>query len=186
MPKPRSSQSNRNTIRIIGGSHRGRRLSFPDVEGLRPTPDRVRETVFNWLQHELRGARCLDLFAGSGALGLEASSRGAAHVDLVEKDQGAAQMLRENVELLGCDATVHHQGAMSFLNSAGQYDVIFLDPPFRKGWLETILPLVREHLSDDGIVYVEREGNGPALATGWRTLKEKRAGDVIYALIGPA
>src|SRR5450432_2048001 len=136
---PRTEQPSRlvrNSVRIIGGEWRGRRINFPDIPGLRPTPDRVRETLFNWLQQAVAGARCLDLFAGSGALGLEALSRGAKALAFVEQAVPAARALREQLMRLGATsrAQVFEMGAARFLRSAGEpFDIVFLDPPFGGG-----------------------------------------------------
>jgi 16S rRNA (guanine966-N2)-methyltransferase len=150
-----------NLLRIIGGEWRSRRLKFADVPGLRPTPDRVRETLFNWLQMTIPGARCLDLFAGSGALGLEALSRGASEVVLVEKHPAAVQALRDNLTLLNTShAQLIHDDALRFLQrDNGTFDVIFLDPPFRKNLLEPVLTqLISQHyLKSDSFIYLERE-----------------------------
>ena len=129
-----------NLLRIIGGEWRSRKLKFADVPGLRPTPDRVRETLFNWLQWHVPGARCLDLFAGSGALGLEALSRGARDVVMVEKHPAAAQALRDNLTLLGArNARLVHDDALRYLGRVTvAFDLIFLDPPFRQMLLEPV------------------------------------------------
>ena len=139
----------RNFVRIIGGGWRGRRVSFPDSPGLRPTPDRVRETLFNWLQHSIVDTRCLDLFAGSGALGLEALSRGAREVVFVEQAQAAARALQGELQRLGgaARARVMELGAARFLRSApatvgGPFDVVFLDPPFGRDALAEYVPLL--------------------------------------------
>jgi 16S rRNA (guanine966-N2)-methyltransferase len=175
-------------LRIIGGVWRGRKLRFAAGVDIRPTPDRVRETLFNWLGTRVVGARCLDLFAGSGALGLEALSRGAAHVTFVEQDAVAARELRARLADWGAqDATVERADARRFLARQGQpYDVVFLDPPFASGLLE----LAAQSLERDGwltrgaLVYLEtaaREGL-PPLPPGWEPLKGKRAGEVGYHL----
>ena len=126
-----------NSVRIIGGSWRGRRVHFPDSPGLRPTPDRVRETLFNWLQHSIAGARCLDLFAGSGALGLEALSRGARETVFVEQAFAPAQMLADQLKrfyggaMAGSNGRIVQMSAERFLTAPGEsFDIIFLDPPF--------------------------------------------------------
>ncbi|MGD8957138.1 MAG: 16S rRNA (guanine(966)-N(2))-methyltransferase RsmD, partial [Chromatiaceae bacterium] len=128
-----------NQVRIIGGRHRGRRLGFSAGRGLRPTPDRVRETLFNWLQSEIHGARCLDLFAGSGALGLEALSRGASALLAVEQNRAAAQRLRENIRLLDeqAAAEVIQRDALSLLTRppVAPFGIVFLDPPFAQDML---------------------------------------------------
>jgi 16S rRNA (guanine966-N2)-methyltransferase len=175
-------------LRIIGGSWRGRRLRFPAAALIRPTPDRVRETLFNWLGARVAGARCLDLFAGSGALGLEALSRGAAHVTFIERDVAAVRELRARLAEWGArDAQVEHGDALRFLANAGRpFDIAFLDPPFASGLLaEAAGPLERNGwLADAALVYVEcaaRDGP-PPLPAGWLALKGKRAGEVGYHL----
>jgi 16S rRNA (guanine966-N2)-methyltransferase len=179
----------RNRVRIIGGIWRGRRIEFPEVEGLRPTPDRVRETLFNWLQHAIAGARCLDLFAGSGAIGLEALSRGAAHVVFVEQSAAAARSLRTQLERLGGGprAQVIEAGAARFLRAPGEpFDVVFLDPPFGIGALAEYAPqLENGHwLKAHALVYLEceRAAGVPPLPAGWELLKSKSAGEVGYHL----
>jgi 16S rRNA (guanine966-N2)-methyltransferase len=177
-----------NQLRIIGGEWRGRKLGFPDVEGLRPTTDRVRETLFNWLAPVIHGARCLDLFAGSGALGLEALSRGAAGVTFVDTDRQAVQSLKENLSLLKDErGAVIQDGALSFLTSEPQpFDIVFLDPPFRKALLQPCL----EQLCNDGwlvenariYIEVEQELGEPELPEGWELVRSKQAGQVIYGL----
>lgn len=189
------------SYRIIGGSWRSRRLSFPAIEGLRPTTDRVRETVFNWLASEIHGARVLDLFAGSGALGIEALSRGASALLAIEKDKSAWRALAANLELLVPDVSARKQinivcnDALAFLvasqaqnsNEAPmRYDLIFLDPPFRKGLLEQTLTLLDQHplIDHSALIYVEREKEMASLMLpkNWRLLKEKVAGQVLYQL----
>src|SRR6202044_1338078 len=133
----------RNSVRIIAGTWRGRRIHFPDMPALRPTPDRVRETLFNWLQHSIVDSRCLDLFAGSGALGLEALSRGAKEVVFVEQAQQAARALQAELQRLGGTprARILEQGAARYLRGPAQpFDVIFLDPPFGRGALAEYVP----------------------------------------------
>ena len=151
-----------NTLRIIGGSHRGRKLKFADVPGLRPTPDRVRETLFNWLAPLIPGARCLDLFAGSGALGFEAMSRGAREVVFVDSHSLAVKALRENIALLGDgSAEVIQSGALEWLSRqpAEPFDVVFLDPPFRQDLLEPCCQRLDEAgwLASPAAIYLERE-----------------------------
>lgn len=178
------------SFRIIGGDHRSRRLSFPDVEGLRPTTDRVRETVFNWLQHNIPGARVLDLFAGSGALGFEAASRGAAHVQFVELSPAAYRALSDNSKLLNLEAEIAHDNALSFLKKQGAsssgFDIVFLDPPFRKDLLADVLSLLESSalLNPDALVYIETESELAALPIppSWQELKSKKAGQVSYRL----
>jgi 16S rRNA (guanine966-N2)-methyltransferase len=179
----------RNSVRIIGGGWRGRRVSFPDIPGLRPTPDRVRETLFNWLQHAIVGARCLDLFAGSGALGLEALSRGAREVVFVEQAVAASRALQEQLLRLGGHARgqVVEMGAARFLRSPAQaFDIVFLDPPFGRDALAEYVPLLDAGtwLKSEALVYLENEKRAgvPALPAHWQLLKSKSAGEVGYHL----
>jgi 16S rRNA (guanine966-N2)-methyltransferase len=179
-----------NTLRIIGGELRGRKLSFPDAKGLRPTPDRVRETLFNWLQMQIHGARCLDLFAGSGALGLEALSRGAAEVVFVERDSRVLQKLRENLALLGQDkGRCVQASAEQFLRgSAEPFDIVFLDPPFKDDVLAELCASLEAGgwLREDFRLYMERPQRMamPELPAGWQVLRETRAGESLACLIG--
>ena len=174
-------------IRIIGGKHRGRRIAVPEREGLRPTPDRVRETVFNWLQWEIGGAYVLDAFAGSGALGLEALSRGAASVLFVEREADAVARLRALLtEWQEPHARVQQGDALRLAPSA-RYDVIFLDPPFADGVHEQALShfLHDGWLKPHGKVYVEipfKHGDLP-LPAGWDWHKQGRAGRVYFGLL---
>jgi 16S rRNA (guanine966-N2)-methyltransferase len=178
-----------NEVRIIGGNFRGRKLVFPDRRDLRPTLGRVRETLFNWLVADVPGSRCLDLFAGSGALGFEAASRGAASVTLVESDRRAAESLERNAARFGAaNVTVLCDRAERVLRrGGGPWDVIFLDPPFQQDRLAEMLELIRATgaLAAGGLVYVE----GPrreALPTGeWRLLRHGDAGDTQFALLAP-
>ncbi|MFT3849042.1 MAG: 16S rRNA (guanine(966)-N(2))-methyltransferase RsmD [Propionivibrio sp.] len=177
-----------NTVRIIGGEWRRRVLRFPDAEGLRPTPDRVRETLFNWLGQDLDGLACLDLFAGSGALGFEAASRGAAKVVMVEQSARVAAALDENARLLdaGGRLQIVRADAVKFassLSAAGaRFDVLFLDPPYKQGWIERLAPVLPQLLADDGALYVEAEH--PVDACGdWQAVRSGRAGQVFYHLM---
>ncbi len=174
-----------NTVRIIGGLWRSRILEFPDVAGLRPTPDRVRETLFNWLGRDLTGLACLDLFAGSGALGFEALSRGAASVVMVEKNAAALAALRENARKLGAgNLTVVRGDALEFARGASSlFDVVFVDPPYRLGLQAAALALVRGLLVEGARVYAE---SGAALQPpqGWTILRHARAGKVHFHLLG--
>ncbi|WP_075182870.1 16S rRNA (guanine(966)-N(2))-methyltransferase [Pantoea sp. 1.19] len=175
-------------IRIIGGQWRGRKLPVPDSAGLRPTTDRVRETLFNWLAPWIQDARCLDCFAGSGALGLEALSRYAGPTTLLELARPVAQQLSRNLETLRArGARVLQTDALTFLAQAGEpYDVVFVDPPFRQGLLgETLARLEqRGWLSEDALIYVESEvENGlPPVPAHWRLHREKIAGQVACRL----
>ncbi|MGH8226705.1 MAG: 16S rRNA (guanine(966)-N(2))-methyltransferase RsmD [Steroidobacteraceae bacterium] len=192
--------SNSRLLRIIGGEWRGRRLRFPQSEAIRPTPDRVRETLFNWLADRVVGARCLDLFAGSGALGLEALSRGAAHVEFVEQEAAAASALERLLAQWGTGkAAVRRTDALQYLGARrsadvcrsseeppGAFDLVFLDPPFgtelaaaaaerleRSGWL-----------APRALVYLEHPSRGevPRMPPSWNALRSKRAGEVGYDL----
>ena len=177
-----------NTLRIIGGEWRGRRIRFPGKGGIRPTPDRVRETLFSWLAAEVPGSRCLDLFAGSGALGLEALSRGAAQATFVERDRENGTRLRETAALLAPDrAKVIQADAIAWLCGAAiVHDIVFLDPPFDAGVLADAMRLLeaRGWLAPAAHIYIEtpaREGL-PELPAGWRMHRTGRAGAVGYHL----
>jgi 16S rRNA (guanine966-N2)-methyltransferase len=179
----------RNSVRIIAGAWRGRRVHFPDVAELRPTPDRVRETLFNWLQHSIADSRCLDLFAGSGALGLEALSRGARDVVFVEQFQPAARSLEEQLLRFGGAAKgrVMAMGAARFLRTPAEpFQIVFLDPPFGKDALAEYVPLLDQGdwLAAGSLVYLENErvAGIPALPPHWELLKSKSAGEVGYHL----
>jgi 16S rRNA (guanine966-N2)-methyltransferase len=179
---------NSNQLRIIGGTWRSRRISFPDHAGLRPSADRVRETLFNWLGQDLSARRCLDLFAGSGALGFEALSRGAADVVMVEKNRKVCEALRRNANLLEAkNLQVHCGDALEFATAAAadagqRYDVVFLDPPFDSDLLARALPLVVPLLRPEARVYVE-SAQVFAHQPGWHILKQGRAGQVHYTLV---
>lgn len=186
------SSRGRNQVRIIAGTWRGRRLRFADGPGLRPTADSNRETLFNWLQPLLPGSHCLDLFAGSGALGLEAASRGAASVLLVERNRKAAAQLRDNVGLLeaGDRVRVHNGDAVALLRGAGHpVDVVFLDPPFAGDLLE---PACRALTAGTWLrpgtrVYVEHARQHPPPVPGdWHELRSRTAGDVTMRLFSVA
>jgi 16S rRNA (guanine(966)-N(2))-methyltransferase RsmD len=174
-----------NTVRIIGGLWRSRILEFPDVADLRPTPDRVRETVFNWLGQDLTGLSCLDLFAGSGALGFEALSRGATSAVMVENNPAALAALRENARKLAAEnLTVVRGDALEFARGArSRFDVVFVDPPYRLGLQAAALALVRGLLVEGGRVYAESEAALEA-PRGWVILKRARAGKVHFHLLG--
>lgn len=171
-------------MRIIGGTHRSRWIEFPDAENLRPTPDRVRETLFNWLGQSLHGRRCLDLYAGSGALGFEAASRGAGEVVLVELNRAVFKALRHNADKLGfANVALRSEDGLEFARHTAQaFDVVFLDPPFNEDNLGKLLSLLADKLTPDGVIYVE---SGAAFDAGeqWTTLKRARAGAVHYQLI---
>jgi len=176
--------SKSNQIRINAGVWRSRVLKFPDAAGLRPTPDRVRQTVFNWLGQELHGLSCLDLFAGTGVMGFEALSRGAKQAVMIEKSVLAYQFLIQNKTLLKADAAQFIQtDALLFLAKNQQkFDVIFCDPPYEQMWLDKILPQMHQHLSLDGFLYVEAE-YALDVADGFDIIKHGKAGSVYYHLL---
>ncbi len=170
-------------LRIIGGEWRGRRLPIADMPGLRPTPDRVRETLFNWLAPRIIGARCLDAFAGTGALGLEALSRGAAEVLFIEKNRQLAQEIQTQLQTLGSNGQVVCGEYTRTPMDAKPFDIVFLDPHFNTGLLEPALAHTRKHLALGGRVYMEyAHNNAPQLAADWKILKSRQAGQVGYAL----
>lgn len=185
--RPRSNGA-AGQIRIIGGQWRGRKLPVPDSAGLRPTTDRIRETLFNWLAPDIQQARCLDCFAGSGALGLEALSRHAASATLLELERPVAQQLEKNLQTLGAtQGKVIQANTLSWLAQAGEpYDVVFIDPPFRKGLLQETLTLLEQNgwLAADALIYVESEAEHGTLAvpTHWHLHREKIAGQVACRL----
>jgi 16S rRNA (guanine966-N2)-methyltransferase len=174
----------RGRVRIVGGEFRGRRIDIPADAGVRPTPDRVRETLFNWLGQRLEGVACLDLFAGSGALGFEAASRGAARVVMVEADRGVVAALRRSREQLAAAAVeVVPDEALAYLARGGErFDVVFLDPPFRQNALPALLAALPSRLRRGARVYLEGAQPVPAPAP-WRELKRSRAGQVSYQLL---
>lgn len=174
-------------VRLIGGKWRGTRLDVPDAPGLRPTSDRVRETLFNWLMPVLPGARVLDLFAGSGALGLEALSRGAASAVLVERDRALATALTRTLSRLegGDAAEVINADALGWLaNGRGErFDLAFLDPPFAAGLWESVIPRLVDRLSPTAWLYVESPaGQAPSLPADWHLHREGGTREVRYAL----
>ena len=179
---------NARVLRIIGGQWRGRKLRFPASAEIRPTPDRVRETLFNWLAAATGGAACLDLFAGSGALGLEALSRGAAHVTFVEQDAAAARELSTRLtEWQAASARVVRMDALRYLaGAATPFDIVFLDPPFDSQLLERAATLLEAQpwMQPDARIYVECPARAglPSLPRSWRLLRAKRAGEVGYHL----
>lgn len=176
-------------LRIIGGQWRGRKLQFPAVPGLRPSPDRVRETLFNWLMHDIAGARCLDLFAGSGALGLEALSRGATHCTFVDSSAAAGRALGDHLRTLQCVAgqIVTADASTWLRNTAPQpFDVVFLDPPFRGDLLGDCCAALetRGWLAPAAWIYIEAASDEilPALPANWRLHRDRAAGQVAYRL----
>jgi 16S rRNA (guanine966-N2)-methyltransferase len=177
-------------LRIVAGKWRSRLLPIADEPGLRPTSERIRETLFNWLTPDIHGMRCLDLFAGSGALGFEALSRGAASVVFVERSPGAAKTLRVSIGTLDAgDATVVCTDAQVFLKSdiPQKFDLVFLDPPFADDLLEDLCRLLAGSgcLAAGARIYLEQERNQtvPTLPEGWTFIREKTAGNVRYSLV---
>ena len=175
-------------LRIIGGRWRSRTLPVIDQQGLRPTPDRIRETLFNWLQAQIPGAHCLDLFAGSGALGFEAASRGAATVLMLEKQPDVCALLKKNIQLLQADnVQLQQQDALSWLaKSSVAYDVVFVDPPYNSDLLAQSCVLLEQnnHLADTAYIYLESASNQdlPDLPQNWQIIRGKKAGQVGYYL----
>ena len=176
-----------NRLRIIGGRWRGSRIVFPPLAAIRPSPDRVRETLFNWLQQPIVGARCLDLFAGSGALGLEALSRGAAHVTFVDREPQIGRHLLQTLERLGSrEATVVVEEAQRFLSRPPQpFDIVFLDPPFDSDVLEQVGSRLQGWLAPGAWLYVEcpADRSLAMLPAHWGVQRTKRAGQVGYHLL---
>jgi len=183
-----------NTIRIIAGSWRGRRIPVLDHNGLRPTTDRVRETLFNWLMYDVNGAKCLDLFAGSGALGLECLSRNAEFVQFVEKDAKVANGLQKNLQSLLVDsvdgekAGVSNSDACDFLSVQNhpRYDVVLLDPPFKANLLPRVISLLvaNEWLNEGALVYLEYDSSDPSVSVpeDWSLYRQGKAGQSAYFL----
>ena len=178
-------------LRVIGGRWRGRKLPVADLPGLRPTGNRIRETLFNWLAPDIAGARCLDLFAGTGALGIEALSRGALRCDFVEAGSEAAGMLKRNLEALDATdvAEVHHGDALDFPSASGAFDIVFLDPPFDADlWDSALAQLLRKRaLAPDALLYIERPAERdaiplPGTAGHFEAHREGRAGAVAFGL----
>lgn len=173
-----------NRVRIIGGAWRSRLVAFPARQDLRPSADRVRETLFNWLGQDLTGKSCLDLFAGSGVLGFEAASRGARCVTMIERDAVTFKALQDNRARLGAGAVeLQRADALEFLQgNRNCYDVIFLDPPFKAGYWPRLLPLLPKHMTTGAVVYYESAAQ-PELPAGWEAWKKGRAGQVTYQLL---
>lgn len=175
-------------LRIIGGQWRGRKLSFPSIEGLRPTGDRIRETLFNWIAADLPGATCLDLFSGSGALGIESLSRGARQITLLEKSREGAQQLRTNLSLLGTEnASVYEGDSLQWLKQSvhTRFDVAFIDPPFAAELWQQTFALLDGHqwLNAGAAIYVEAPRQQVLeVPNDWQLHREKKAGDVCYRL----
>lgn len=177
-----------NRLRIVGGRWRGSRVDFPAIDAIRPSPDRVRETLFNWLQTRIVGARCLDLFAGSGALGIEALSRGAVEVTFVDREPQVGRHITQTLQRLNATgATVQVEDAARFLaRPSKSFDVVFLDPPFASTLLQIAFEkLPQGWLADDAYVYVECPADVPLppLPAGWTVYRSKQAGQVGYHLL---
>ncbi|CAG0927266.1 MAG: Ribosomal RNA small subunit methyltransferase D [Rhodocyclaceae bacterium] len=171
-------------VRIVGGEWRRRFIAFHAAPGLRPTPDAVRETLFNWLGQDLTGLACLDLFAGSGVLGFEAASRGAAHVTLVERDARAFATLEDNAAVLGpARLEPVRADAVKFLGRATRrYDLLFLDPPYRQGWIERIAPRLEPVLNPAARIYAEAEHPVERIGA-WEAVRSGKTGQVYYQLL---
>jgi 16S rRNA (guanine(966)-N(2))-methyltransferase RsmD len=184
---PKSTKANINQVRINAGVWRSRLLKFPDIEGLRPTPERVRQTVFNWLGQDLTGKNCLDLFAGTGAFGFEALSRNAKNVVMVENSSLAYKSLIQNQALLKAEnCQILSQDALYYLaHNTQKFDVIFCDPPYNKAWLDKLLPILNQHVSDNGVVYAEAEFEIKS-TDNWQMIKQNKAGNVYYHLLKSA
>ena len=176
--------SAKNKVRIIGGEWRSRTITFPSQTDLRPTPDRVRETLFNWLGQVLDGKVCLDLFAGSGALGFEAASRGAKRVVMVENDANAYRALRSNAIALGADTVeLKRADALEFVRTDDAiYDVVFLDPPFRADYLPQVLPALVARLAPGALVHIEAPRELEP-SPRWQVWRSGRAGAVAHQLL---
>lgn len=186
--KSKSQKNNSGFVRIISGQWRSRRLPVKDSLGLRPTTDRVKETLFNWLMNDIAGARCLDCFAGSGSLGFEALSRYAEQVVMIEKDVKAAAQLTENLASLGVDSNdVKNMDCIDYLKQSDTpFDIVFIDPPFRLGLVNKTVALLEQNnwLKPNSLIYVEIESENTDLKipATWQLIKEKLAGQVKYQL----
>ena len=185
--KQQSKKGASGSIRIIAGKHRGRKLPVLISDGLRPTTDRVKETLFNWLMPYIHDSNCLDCFAGAGSLGFEALSRGAAQVALIELNSAAAKQLQMNKKLLNADnVIITHTNSLDFLKSSAkqQYDIVFIDPPFREDLVTQTAELLNKGwLTNQALIYVEMEAqSNQQLPNNWQLLKEKVAGQVAYRL----
>lgn len=179
--------ADQNTVRLIGGRWRGRKIRFPDGEGLRPTPSRIRETLFNWLMHDIRDARVLDLFAGSGALGFEALSRGAREAVLVDRSTAVcAQLAHELLTLAGANAQIVNQDALVFAANANKtpFDIVFLDPPFHQGLAAPVIAALHANgfLRDGSWIYVESETASDVVPAPWKLHRQQQAGQVCCSL----
>ncbi len=174
----------KNQVKIIGGQWKRKNVSFVDTPGLRPTPIRVRETLFNWLDQDLTGKVCLDLFSGSGVIGFESLSRGASSVVMVEKSPQVFKMIQENKKLLQAEkAQLHFMDALVFLQkNNAKFDIIFCDPPFNESWEDKLFPQLANHLTKDGLIYFESESAFKEHSE-FNVLKKRKAGNVFYHLV---
>lgn len=185
----KSKSTQQNSVRIIGGDWRGRKLSFPSAEGLRPTGDRVRETLFNWLMADIVNANVVDLFAGSGALGFEALSRGAKQVSFIELNPQVCRGIEQNIKRLNVtNAHLRQQAAQDFIRSApaDSVDLMFVDPPFAQSLHEEVIALIDEQniIKDGGHLYIESPAQiSVALPPNWTCHREKTSGEVRYMLL---
>ena len=186
------ANSAKQVLRIIGGTWRSRKIQFPQNAALRPTPDRVRETLFNWLMPVIEGARCLDLFAGSGVLGLEALSRGASEAVFVDSHRPSIEALRDTCKMLDAQHVgFFHGDALQYLNGTPtRFDIVFLDPPYRSPLLAQSAILLQRHgwLANDAYVYVEhaQDFDVTTLPHGWQLHRQKQAGQVCFSLYSVA
>lgn len=186
--QPSAKPSQNGFIRIIGGKFRGRKLPVKDVEGLRPTTDRVKETLFNWLMNDTRDSQVLDCFAGSGGLGFEALSRFAESVTFLEKDKIAFEQLNKNIQTIATtNAKAIHADTLAWLNkpSSQQFNLVLIDPPFRKGLAEPVCTLLEQQqwLTSEALIYIEVEQElALSVPSHWELIKEKTAGQVSYRL----
>lgn len=190
-----NNRSTKNQLRVIGGQFRGRKLSFESAQGLRPTLDQVRETLFNWLSADIHEAKCLDLFAGSGALGFEALSRGASSVTFVDNNPKAINSIESNLTLLSSNLEKNHaikqsrtknQTSMQFLKNAHeQFDLVFLDPPYQLGFIQQTLDKLDLIITSNTLIYIEMEANLSTafLQDAWEVVKMKSSSRLAYGLI---
>ncbi len=174
------------TVRIIGGQYRGKKLHFPSIEGLRPTPDRVRETLFNWLMHDIKDTRCLDAFAGSGALGLEAFSRGAREVVMIEQSPQAYAHLKKIITQFKSTALkLEHGDSLNYLQKCtNPFDIIFLDPPFKQQLIPACVDYIRRNnlITPNGLLYLESDSAIQLDPLYWQEIKSKQNGQVVFGL----
>lgn len=186
--KSHSGKSPTGQVRIIGGQWRGRKLPVFDAQGLRPTTDRNKETLFNWLMHHTTDARCLDVFAGSGGLGIEALSRYAGYCVFFEKDKAAARQLEGNLSTLNANGKVVQGDALTLLGQQSDiFDIVFIDPPFHKGLVEPTISLIQQHdlVQTGSLIYLEQEPDAvlPELPSLWQIIKHKQSSGLQYLLI---